>query len=121
MKSPVYVLAVLLPLLTQIATANPVAEPEFDDLEERGRGNDKDNNHHGWDDKNVCEVKRTYPYYKYPCSSSPKIGTSIQGAIFTPSCRYQNGDSGVWYLAPKGWVKDQDKPRRCPGTTKACT
>ena len=87
-----YILAVLLPLATELALATPVAEPGFD-LEERGPGNDKDrhdwDNHHGWDKHNPCEVKRTYPYYKYPCSSSPTTGRSTQGSIFTSSCKYQ--------------------------------
>lgn len=26
---------------------------------------------------------------------------------------HRNGDSGVWYAAPKGWVKEGDKPRKC--------
>jgi hypothetical protein len=93
MKSPVYILAVLLPLATELALATPVAEPDFDALEERGRGNEKDwqdwGDHHGWDDKNPCEVKRTYPYYKYPCASSPSNGTSLLGATFKSFCMYQ--------------------------------
>jgi hypothetical protein len=95
MKSPIYILAVLLPLATELATASPVAEPDFDALEERGgkKEHDWDKNwddHHGWDhNKNPCEVKRSYPYYKYPCDSSPTTGMSQVGAIFTPSCKYQ--------------------------------
>ncbi|KGO64401.1 hypothetical protein PITC_022510 [Penicillium italicum] len=126
MKSPIYILAVLLPLATEVAMGSPVAEEDFHAIEERGRGNnkgwDKDwDDHHGWDhNKNPCEVKRSYPYYKYPCDSSPSTGMSQVGAIFTPSCKYQNGNSGVWYQAPKGWVKDSDKPPRCPGTNNPC-
>ncbi|KAJ5322011.1 hypothetical protein MYU51_002725 [Penicillium brevicompactum] len=123
MKSPLYILAVLLPLATELALGSPTAEAEFEELEERGRGGHKDwDDHNGWNhDRNPCEVKRSYPYYKYPCDSSVTTGMSQVGAIFTPSCKYQNGNSGVWYLAPKGWVKDSDKPRRCPGTNKPCT
>jgi hypothetical protein len=93
MKSPVYILAVLLPLATELALATPVAESNFDALEERGKGKEKDwqdwGNHHGWDGKDPCEVKRTYPYYKYPCSSSPSNGTSLLGAIFKSYCKYE--------------------------------
>ncbi|KAJ5676040.1 hypothetical protein N7462_008937 [Penicillium macrosclerotiorum] len=132
MKSPAYLLVALLPLVTQLTVATPVAEPDLDALEERGGGGyggwDKNNgwkddgwkDHGGWKDKNVCEVKRTYPYYKYPCSSSPSNGTSLLGATFTSFCKYQNGYSGVWYAAPRGWVKEEDKPRRCPGASNPC-
>lgn len=91
MKSASYILVALLSLATQLAAATPVAEPRFDSLEERGGGDHHKgyDNHHGYDDKNVCEVKRTYPYYKYPCDSSPSIGTSLMGATFTSSCKYQ--------------------------------
>ncbi|KAJ5913588.1 hypothetical protein N7504_002471 [Penicillium tannophilum] len=126
MKSSSYIL-VLLPFVINLAIATPVAEPHDDSLEERGGGNhdgygyhDGYENHHGYDDKNVCEVKRTYPYYKYPCDSSPSNGTSLLGATFTSFCKYQNADSGVWYSAPKGWVKEEDKPRRCPGASNPC-
>ncbi|CAI7667288.1 unnamed protein product [Penicillium bialowiezense] len=119
MKSPLYVLAVLLPLATELALGSPTPETEFESLEERGRGGDKDwDGHPGWHDNNPCEVKRSYPYYKYPCDSSVTTGMSQVGATFMPSCR--NGNSGVWYLAPKGWVKDSDKPRRCPGAKNPC-
>ncbi|CAG8018243.1 unnamed protein product [Penicillium olsonii] len=125
MKSPMYLLAVLLPLVTELAVASPTADPEpdFEALEERGRGNDHDHDwddRHGWHDRNPCEVRRSYPYYKYPCGSSPTTGMSQVGATFTPSCRYEHGKSGVWFLAPKGWVKETDKPRGCKGTKKPC-
>lgn len=98
MKSAFYIIVALLPLATQLAAATPVAEPQFDSLEERGGDNHKgydkyhghdDKDYHGHDDKNVCEVKRTYPYYKYPCDSSPSNGTSLMGATFTSFCKYQ--------------------------------
>lgn len=96
MKISSYTLFAILPFTIQSVIATPVAEPDFDTLEERGGGNHKDwdkdwdnnwwNGHH---DKNVCEVKQTYPYYKYPCSSSPSNGTSLLGATFTSFCKYQ--------------------------------
>lgn len=90
MKSPLYVLAVLLPLATELALGSPTPETEFESLEERGRGGDKDwDGHPGWHDNNPCEVKRSYPYYKYPCDSSVTTGMSQVGATFMPSCRYQ--------------------------------
>ncbi|KAJ5575391.1 hypothetical protein N7450_009290 [Penicillium hetheringtonii] len=95
MKISSYTLFAILPFTIQSVIATPVAEPDFDTLEERGGGNHKDwdkdwdnnwwNGHH---DKNVCEVKQTYPYYKYPCSSSPSNGTSLLGATFTSFCKY---------------------------------
>lgn len=99
MKSPCYILSVLLPLATQLAIATPVADPDFDSLEERG-GNDKDYGDHGWGNKNVCEVKRTYPYYKYPCDSSPTNGTSLLGATFSPFCKYQSVSPRPIFLLP---------------------
>ena len=96
MKSPLYFLAVILPLATELALGSPTAEAEFGELEERGRGGDRGgdrdwDDRHGWDhDRNPCEVKRSYPYYKYPCGSSPTTGMSQVGAIFTPSCKYQS-------------------------------
>lgn len=93
MKSPLYILAVVLPLATELAMGSPVAETDFDVIEERGGGSNKgwDKDHHGGGHtNNPCEVKRSYPYYKYPCDSSPKTGMSQVGATFTPSCRYQS-------------------------------
>lgn len=95
MKSPLYILSMLLPLATEVAIGSPVAEPDFVAIEERGRGNNKGwdkewDDHREWDHKkNPCEVQRSYPYYKYPCDSSPSTGMSQVGAIFTPSCKYQ--------------------------------
>ncbi|KAL4860521.1 hypothetical protein BDV12DRAFT_181447 [Aspergillus spectabilis] len=109
MKSS-YIIAVLLPLATQLATATPTA----------GRDHDDHDYYEEVDNSNPCEVKVTYPYYKYPCSSSPENGTSLLGATFTSFCKYQNDDSGIWYAAPRGWVKEDDKPRKCPGASNPC-
>lgn len=90
MKSPSYIFAMLFPLAMQLAAATPTAEPDFNSLEERNKGNDRDyKNYHGYDNQNVCEVKYPYPYYKYPCDSSPSNGTSLLGATFTSFCKYQ--------------------------------
>lgn len=89
MKSPLYMLAILLPL---IAAATPIADPEadFEELEERDRGDGRDGGRNGGGrDRDECKVKRSYPYYKYPCNSSPRIAFSQVGATFTSSCRYQ--------------------------------
>ncbi|KAJ5938428.1 hypothetical protein N7466_001562 [Penicillium verhagenii] len=126
MKSSSYFLFVLLPFVTHLGIATPAVEQYSDSLEERNGGNYEYGNHQGYDDhqgydnKNICEVKQTYPYYKYPCDSSLSNGTSLLGATFTSFCKYQNGNSGVWYAAPRGWVKEEDKPRRCPGSSTAC-
>lgn len=94
MKSPSYILAVFLPFAAQLGAATPTMERDLDSLE--NRGNDKGygdhhgyDNHHGYENQNVCEVKYPYPYYKYPCNSSPSNGTSILGATFTSFCKYQ--------------------------------
>lgn len=96
MKSLSYTLAVLLPLASQLVVAMPGAEPDVGYLEERNKGSDwgyknhhGDDDHHEYDNQNVCEVKYPYPYYKYPCDSSPSNGTSILGATFTSFCKYQ--------------------------------
>jgi hypothetical protein len=104
---PSYILTMLLPLATQLAMANPTAEGDH---------------HYDNDSKgNPCEVKYPYPYYKYPCNSAPENGTSLLGATFTSYCKYQNGeDSGTWFSTPRGWVKEDDKPRKCPGASSMC-
>lgn len=96
MKSLSYTLAVLLPLASQLVVAMPGAEPDVGYLEEKNKGSDwgyknhhGDDDHHEYDNQNVCEVKYPYPYYKYPCDSSPSNGTSILGATFTSFCKYQ--------------------------------
>lgn len=90
MKSPIYILSALLPFAVQVAEASPVAEPDFDSLQARNRDGGKwDDKHHGRPHWNPCEVKVSYPYYKYPCPSSPENGTSIVGATFTSSCKYR--------------------------------
>ncbi|KAJ5475944.1 hypothetical protein N7475_001673 [Penicillium sp. IBT 31633x] len=90
MKWLSYILITLLSIATRLAIANPVADSHPDTFEERGEGNHKGHdNDHGYNNKNVCEVKQTYPYYKYPCNSSPSNGTSLLGATFTSYCKYQ--------------------------------
>ncbi|KAJ5976475.1 hypothetical protein N7481_010182 [Penicillium waksmanii] len=129
MKSPIFILAALLPLATQVAMANPVAAANSDSsLEERGGNWNGDLNHgHGgkgwdnhWDDddrpQDWCKVKQPYWYHKYPCDSSGTVGESKVGDNFAPVCKYQN-----WYKNPKGWwVKDEYKPRRCQVNVGEC-
>ncbi|RAH43526.1 uncharacterized protein BO95DRAFT_445087 [Aspergillus brunneoviolaceus CBS 621.78] len=111
MKSPISAI-VLLPLALNAATAAP-AEDSSSSLTARGSGGGKD--------PNPCQVRVSYPYYKFPCASSPENGTSILGATFTSFCYYENGEeSGKWFKTPRGWVKDEDKPRRCDGSTVEC-
>ncbi|KAJ6036465.1 hypothetical protein N7540_000744 [Penicillium herquei] len=88
-----YFLFALLSLATQLVVATPIADPDpaSDTIEARGRDHNDNNNDHGWNNKNPCQVKQTYPYYKYPCKSSPSVGMSILGATFTSSCKYHWG------------------------------
>lgn len=86
MKSPLYILAVLLPLATELALASPTAEPdEFDSLEERAGGG---GGGHG-SSQNPCRVKHQYYYMKYPCDSSDRKGQEFPGGQFSASCRYK--------------------------------
>lgn len=85
MKSPAYLLVALLPLVSQVALANPVAGAEDLDLEERG----DDWGHHKNHPDNDCRVKKPYWYHKYPCDSSNKVGESKVGDKFAPVCKYQ--------------------------------
>ena len=97
MKASSYILFLLVPFATELVIGSPIADSVPDALEERGGWDhggyendhewDKDN--HGWHDKNPCEVKKSYPYYKYPCESSPSNGTSNVGATFKSFCKYQ--------------------------------
>ncbi|KAJ5531878.1 hypothetical protein N7494_008430 [Penicillium frequentans] len=86
MKSFIYILAALLPLASQMATASPVADAEGFSLEDRGNGGGGDR--HDRPDNN-CKVKQRYPYHKYPCDSSGIVGMSNVGDNFAPVCKYQ--------------------------------
>ncbi|PYI31209.1 hypothetical protein BP00DRAFT_457221 [Aspergillus indologenus CBS 114.80] len=118
MKSPIHAVF-LLPLAFSIATAAPVEDSSLE-----ARGNDGDGKNYQTS-QNPCQVRVSYPYYKFPCASSPQNGTSILGATFTSFCFYENGeeygeDSGKWFKTPRGWVRDEDKPKRCDGSTVEC-
>ncbi|PYH83748.1 hypothetical protein BO82DRAFT_410920 [Aspergillus uvarum CBS 121591] len=108
MKSPIYAVFLLPLALNAAVTANPV----------EARGNDGGRKDYQSENLNPCQVRVSYPYYKFPCASSPENGTSILGATFTSFCFYENGEeygeeSGKWFKTPRGWVKDEDKPKRC--------
>lgn len=94
MKSPLYFLTILLPLLTELAFASPTADIEDTDiLEERDRGGDRDDDRGGFKGGsgggNSCRVFKPYWYYKYPCDSSDKFGRENQGGTFTATCKYK--------------------------------
>ncbi|EIT75596.1 hypothetical protein AO1008_08320 [Aspergillus oryzae 100-8] len=97
MKSPIYLLTALLPLTLPLVNATPTAEP--DDLEVEGSV---------LEDRDNCRVERPFVYRKYPCDSSDITGRANRGDNVNFQCRYRN-----WYKTPKGWVKQDDKPRRC--------
>lgn len=89
MKSPLYILTILLPLLTELAFASPTADIEdIDILEERDRG-DHRGDFKGGGSGNPCRVFKPYWYYKYPCESSDKLGRENQGSTFTATCKYK--------------------------------
>ncbi|CEJ57929.1 hypothetical protein PMG11_06604 [Penicillium brasilianum] len=100
MKSPLYVLAVLLPLATQLVAASPTAEfDEFESLEDRQGGS------------NSCKIRTGFSYRKYPCDSSDIIGRENPGGQWQATCRYKN-----FYKTKKGWVRSSDKPKACRGS-----
>ncbi|KAL2807704.1 hypothetical protein BJX63DRAFT_436807 [Aspergillus granulosus] len=115
MKPSIYLLAALLPFATQLVVANPVAEPDPDAFAEAVA--DPDNNRQN---DNNCKVKQSYHYYKYPCKSSTFTGDSQVGTTFTSSCKYQDRDSGIWWQTPRGWVKDENKPKGCRSNANRC-
>ncbi|KAJ5122651.1 hypothetical protein N7448_003785 [Penicillium atrosanguineum] len=108
MKSPLYILAVLLPLANELALASPTAEPvDFDALEERNGGGGGGGHGKG-DFNNPCRIRNQYWYWKYPCDSSDRKGQAFPGGQFSASCRYKN-----WYQTQNGWVRNSDKPQGC--------
>ncbi|KAJ5220594.1 uncharacterized protein N7469_009481 [Penicillium citrinum] len=111
MKSPLYLLTILLPLATELAFASPTADVEDTDiLEERDRGGDRG----GFNGGNPCKVFKPYWYYKYPCESSGKLGQENQGGTFTATCKYSNNGNN-WYKTKRGWTQGFNRPQRCHG------
>ncbi|KAJ5522637.1 hypothetical protein N7513_013210 [Penicillium frequentans] len=104
MKSPLYLLTILLPLATEIVIASPADFDDSDTLEERDRGG---GGKFG-DKSNACRIQHPYWYWKYPCDSSDKFGRENTGGQWNAICRYNN-----WYKTKKGWVHDFDKPNNC--------
>ncbi|KAF7589986.1 hypothetical protein BBP40_003430 [Aspergillus hancockii] len=94
MKSPLYLLTVLLPLLVQ---ATPT--PEGEDLDDSAI-----------EERDFCRVQNSFKYWKYPCSSSDTVGTANKGDTVTFICKYK-----TWYRTPRGWVKENEKPKQCHG------
>ncbi|KAL3413967.1 uncharacterized protein AFUA_3G13755 [Aspergillus fumigatus Af293] len=96
MKSPLYILTVLLPL----ALAIPAAEPDdgADSLEAR-----RDRN------RDRCSKNSQIPYYRYPCDGSDKMGNYRSNEHVEYICQYKG-----WYKTGNNWwVKGSDKPRDC--------
>lgn len=85
MKFSIYCLAAL-PLASQVVFANPLADSQDGNLEERG---DDRWGHHEYHPNDQCKVKKPYWYHKYPCDSSEKVGESKKGDTFAPVCKYQ--------------------------------
>ncbi|KAJ5110385.1 hypothetical protein N7532_000920 [Penicillium argentinense] len=111
MKSPLYLLTVLLPLATEIVAASPTADfTDSDTLEERDRFNGGGGGKFG-DKFNPCKIRKPYWYWKYPCDSSDKTSRESPGGQWNASCRYKN-----WYKTKKGWVHDFEKPKNCHGS-----
>ncbi|OQD84713.1 hypothetical protein PENANT_c012G03459 [Penicillium antarcticum] len=101
MKNPLYILTILLPLATELVTASPAAEPEFDDLQDRANGGGGGNR---------CRINHKYWYWKYPCDQSDRTTQQSRGDQWNAICRYKN-----WYKTNKGWAHDFDKPPNCHG------
>ncbi|KAJ5784186.1 uncharacterized protein N7503_009398 [Penicillium pulvis] len=87
MKSPLYLLTILLPLATEIVVASPTANFEDSDiLEERDRGGGGKVG----DKSNACRIQHPYWYWKYPCDSSDKFGSRENtGGQWNAICRYK--------------------------------
>ncbi|KAB8069355.1 hypothetical protein BDV29DRAFT_182943 [Aspergillus leporis] len=104
MKSPLYILTALLPLAMQVVNASPTAPPnEAEDslIEERDNIQERDS----------CRVDRNeFSYYRYPCGSSERTGRARRGDNVEFICKYRD-----WYRTPNGWVREDEKPRRCRG------
>jgi hypothetical protein len=86
MKSPLYLLTILLPLATELAAASPSANPDvdsFDEIEER----DLEDRQGGG--RNRCRIERPYSYWKYPCDSSDRTGRANRGDQFSATCKYR--------------------------------
>ena len=127
MKSPLWILTVLLPLVTELAAASPTANPDSDSLDSFEEFEERD-----MEDRRVkadpCRYNKDYWYYKYPCDSSDKEKGKA-GAQFDASCKYKSVNSDTessciqkaetdlgfrkWYKTSKGWVRDSDKPPKC--------
>ncbi|GFF71201.1 hypothetical protein IFM61392_08668 [Aspergillus lentulus] len=115
MKSPLYILTVLLPL----ALAIPAAEPDVgaESVEERdnrnGHGHDHD---HDRDRNDRCSKNSQIPYYRYPCDSSDRLGSYGNNRHVDYICKY-NG----WYRTGNGWwVRGSDKPSNCDSGNRNC-
>jgi hypothetical protein len=108
MKSPLWILTVLLPLVTELAAASPTPNPDSDSLDSFEEFEERD-----LEDRRVkadpCRYNKDYWYYKYPCDSSDKEKGKA-GALFDASCKYKK-----WYKTSKGWVRDSEKPPKCKG------
>jgi hypothetical protein len=102
MKSPLYVLTVLLPLA--LAMPSPEADVGAESLEERGNGDGKNNNWDGknsnwdgkdnhWDGKDnnrdKCSKKWPIDYYQFPCDGSYKKGTYESNKHVDYKCKYK--------------------------------
>ncbi|KAJ6029488.1 hypothetical protein N7460_004067 [Penicillium canescens] len=134
MKSPLYILTFLLPLATELVSASPTAEPDFDALEMRAGGGGGSGGGSGGGGsgggsggggggsggggggggsgggKNPCRIDHNYWYWRYPCDQSDRTTEAHSGDKFSASCWYKN-----WYKTDKGWAHNFDKPSKCHG------
>jgi hypothetical protein len=75
MKSPIYFLVAALPLVSQVALANPVADDGNIDLEERTN--------------DPCKVKNDFWHWSWPCKWGHKTGQTKKNDHFDPYCYYE--------------------------------
>ncbi|KAE8332984.1 hypothetical protein RU639_013831 [Aspergillus parasiticus] len=114
MKSPIYLLTTLLPLVAQLTGATPTEDhADYDSLEERTEGfsiGDKQAK------QGACTIERPFQYYKYPCDSSDRVGEARRGEQWQSSCKYKN-----FYKTKNGWwAKQENKPRNCRVSESKC-
>jgi hypothetical protein len=108
MKSPLYILTVLLPL----ALAIPAAEPDVgaESIEERDNRNDNNKQ------TDRCRKNSQIWYYRYPCDSSDRLGSYRNNQHVDYICKYKG-----WYKTGNSWwVKGSDKPSNCNSGNRNC-
>ena len=114
MRSPVYILTVLLSFSAQLAVSAPTVDDDYTSLEKKtdpqhrqppaatatagaaaaaaaagGDGSSSSSSAESGGGGGGCTVKRKFWYYDYPCGSSNHPERARKGDRVKPFCRYQ--------------------------------